>query len=216
VSADVALGGLLVEAADPATVAQFWDRVLGGKPTTLLDGSVRLSGGFPDLTFYPQARPKSVKNRVHLDIYVRSAESLLALGARVLDEYPAQRVTMADIEGNEFCAFIEPELSAERPALVFAVCVDSERPEELAAWWARLVGARVGPGPDRTPRWLYGAAGWKDLIWKFVGVSDERVVPNRWRWTVHADTEGLLAAGATVLEPGVLGDPQGNEFSVQH
>jgi hypothetical protein len=40
------------------------------------------------------------------------------------------------------------------------------------------------------------------------------VRPHRWRWTVHADTARLLAAGAIVPEPGVLLDPQGNEFSV--
>ena len=67
------------------------------------------------------------------------------------------------------------------PARVFAVCTDSDRPEELAAWWAALVGADVGDGPDGTPRWLYGCAGWEGLIWKFVRVDDERVVPNRWR-----------------------------------
>jgi hypothetical protein len=64
-----------------------------------------------------------------------------------------------------------------------------------------LVGADVRGGPDGTPRWLYGSAGWEDLIWKFVRVADERVAPNRWQWTVLAD-------------PGALVDPQGNEFSV--
>ncbi len=59
-----------------------------------------------------------------------------------------------------------------------------DRPEELAAWWAGQVGAEVRNGPDGTPRWLYGSAGWEGLIWKFVRVDDERVVPNRWQWTV--------------------------------
>lgn len=39
---------------------------------------------------------KTVKNRVHLDIYTRSLEDLEALGA-----------VMADPEGNEFCVFGE-------------------------------------------------------------------------------------------------------------
>jgi hypothetical protein len=206
-----ALAGLLVESAQPATVARFWADALDGHATTLLDGSVRVGGEFPDLTFYPQARPKSVKNRVHLDIYVREIAPLLALGARVLDEYLPERVTLADVEGNEFCAFIAPERNRSH---VFAVCTDSDRPEELAAWWARLTGARVGDGPDGTPRWLSGASGWEDLLWKFVRVPDRRVVPNRWRWTVRADTDDLLAAGATVFEPGVLLDPQGNDFCI--
>jgi hypothetical protein len=209
----VALAGLLVEAQDPAVVASFWSRALGGTATRMLDGSVRVQGQFPELLFYPQAHPKSVKNRVHLDIYAASLDPLLSLGARVLDEYPT-RVTMADVEGNEFCAFLDPDGLPDPPARVFAVCTDSDRPEELAAWWARLVRARVGDGADGTPRWLYGSAGWPDLIWKFVRIADQREVPNRWRWTVHADTADLLRAGATVPEPGVLLDPQGNEFSV--
>jgi Glyoxalase-like domain len=210
----VALGGLLIEAADPAPVATFWSRALGAEATRLLDGSVRVSGPFPELTVYPQSRPKAVKNRVHLDAYVRSLDPLLDLGARVLDEYLPTRVTLADVEGNEFCAFIDADEPHDPPARVFAVCTDSDRPEELASWWARLVVAEVRNGSDGTPRWLYRSAGWPELIWKFVRVDDERVMPNRWRWTLHADTADLIAAGATVREPGVLLDPQGNEFCV--
>ena len=208
-----ALSGFLIEAADPRAVARFWSQALGGQMTTLLDGNVQVSGPCPPLTFYPQAQPKSVKNRVHFDTHVRNLEPLLTIGARVLDEFPG-RVTMADVEGNEFCAFLDPDEPGDPPARVFALCTDSDQPEQLAAWWSRLVGAQIGSGADGTPRWLHEPAGWPDLIWKFVRVGDERVVPNRWRWTVHAATADLLAAGATVLEPGVLLDPQKNEFSV--
>jgi hypothetical protein len=155
------------------------------------------------LSFRPQQRAKTVKIRVHLDVYVRDVSPLLDLGARVLAEY-RDWVTLADIEGNEFCAFLEPGLDGEPPARVFAVCTDSDRPEELAAWWAAQLGAEVRDGPDGTPRWLYGCAGWEGLIWKFVRVDDERMVPNRWQWTVCDDTED-----------GVGIDPQGNEFSVR-
>ncbi len=209
----IALAGLLIEADKPKQVAKFWGQALGGEATTLLDGNVCVRGDFPEMLFYPQARPKSVKNRVHLDLYVRSLDPLLKLGGQVLDEYE-QRVTMADPEGNEFCAFLERDEDAEPPARVFAVCTDSDRPEELAAWWARLVHAQIGPGSDGTPRWLHGSAGWPNIIWKFVRVSDARVVPNRWRWTLHADTADLVANGARIPEPGVLLDPQGNEFSL--
>jgi hypothetical protein len=72
----------------------------------------------------------------------------------------------------------------------------------------------VGPGTDGTPRWLHGSRGWPTLVWKFVRVADERMVPNRWRWTLRGDTSSLVDAGARVAEAGVLLDPQGNEFSV--
>jgi len=119
----------------------------------------------------------------------------------VLADFPPERVTLADVEGNEFCAFLDPGQDEKPPARAFAVCTDSDRPEELAAWWADQVGAQLRNGPDGTPRWLYGSAGREDLVWKFVRVNDERVVPNRWQWTVRTN-------------PGMLVDPQGNDFSV--
>ena len=93
-------------------------------------------------------------------------------------------------------------------ARVFAVCIDSSRPEELAQWWADELGAGVQPGPDGTPRWLYGAAGSPGLIWKFVRVHDPRVGPNRWQWRVRGGPMKDVADGPG----GVWRDPQGNEF----
>ena len=184
----IALGPLVVEAADPAAMESFWAGALGSAARRDL------------LTFRPQQRPKTVKNRVHLDLYVRDLAPLLDLGATIRGEYPAW-VTLADPEDNEFCAFRSTRLDDGPPARAFAVCTDSADPENLATWWAEVVGAEVRDGPDGTPRWLYGAAGWEALIWKFVRNDDERVVPNRWQWSLRAD-------------PGVTVDPQGNEFSV--
>ncbi|AGB24470.1 hypothetical protein Mycsm_04219 [Mycobacterium sp. JS623] len=183
------LGPLVVDAVEPQAVERFWAAALGSSAQRSL------------LSFRPQARDKIVKNRVHLDVYVHALEPLLDLGATVLAEYLPERVTLADIEGNEFCAFLDPEMTSDPPARAFAVCTDSDRPEELAAWWAEHVGADIRNGPDGTPRWLYGCAGWEQLIWKFVRVHDDRVVPNRWQWTVQQDL-------------GTLADPQGNEFGV--
>lgn len=192
------LGPLLVEAADPAAVEAFWAAALGVPAQRAL------------LSFRQQQRPKTVKNRVHLDLYTRDIAPLLDLGARVLAQH-ARWVILTDIEGNEFCAFADPAADDGPPARVFAVCTDSDKPEELAAWWAGLVGAEVRDGPDGTPRWLHGCAGWEGLIWKFVRVDDERVVPNRWQWTLRADPSEL---GVRRSPDGALVDPQGNEFSV--
>lgn len=181
------LGPLLVDAVDVDALARFWTGALGDWAQECL-------------IFRPQQRPKTVKNRVHLDVHVRDVAPLVALGARVLSRH-ADWVTLADVEGNEFCAFPEPSAPTDLPARVFAVCTDSDRPEELASWWAARVGADLRDGPDGTPRWLYRATGWESLIWKFVRVPDERVGPNRWQWTVDVD-------------PGVAVDPQGNEIIV--
>jgi hypothetical protein len=187
----VRLGPLVVDAVEPRVVERFWAAVLGEPARREL------------LSCRRQTCAKTVKNRVHVDVYVRAIEPLLGLGATVLAEYRPERVTLADVEGNEFCAFLDADLDDEPMARAFAVCTDSDRPEELAAWWAEHVGAEVRDGPDGTPRWLYGSAGWEDLIWKFVRVADERVVPNRWQWTVYTADEGVRV------------DPQGNEFAVR-
>jgi glyoxalase superfamily protein len=182
------LGRLIVGAADPAAVETFWRCVLGDEG---FDRHLRIE---------PEREPKTVKNRVHLDVYVRDVASLLALGARLLDDYPPIRATLADVEGNEFCAFVDPDLEPGPPGRAFAVCTDSSRPAEVAAWWAARVGGRLGPGDDGVPRYLYGCAGWPELIWKFVEVHDERVALDRWRWSV-AGGDGWFT------------DPDGNEVS---
>jgi hypothetical protein len=199
----VRLGPLLVEAADPAAVTRFWEAALG-------EPSFRRH-----VIIGPQQRPKVVKNRVHFDVYVRDVAPLLALGARVLAEYLPDRVTLADVEANEFCAFIDPDVdsSSDPPARVFAICTDSDRPEDLAAWWAPLVGAQIGPAPDGTMRWLSGAAGRPEVIWKFVRVTDQRVVPNRWQWSVTTGLDELVGAGAMASADRLLVDPGGNEVS---
>ena len=66
-----------------------------------------------------------MKNRVHLDVYARDIAPLLDLGATVLGEFPGW-VTLADVEGNEFCAFLDPRPDEGPPARVFAVCTDSD------------------------------------------------------------------------------------------
>ena len=70
------------------------------------------SGVAPRLLFQQVPEPKSVKNRVHLDLRVgddrreAEVERLIALGAMRLwdgQQGPNRWVTMADPEGNEFC-----------------------------------------------------------------------------------------------------------------
>jgi Glyoxalase-like domain len=55
----VHLGPLIVDAADPEAVTTFWESALG-------QSSCRRH-----LVVRPQRRAKVVKNRVHLDVYVR-------------------------------------------------------------------------------------------------------------------------------------------------
>jgi Glyoxalase-like domain len=201
----VELTGLAIDAADPVALALFWQGVLGGDVSSCHRGEVLTGAGCPELLFRSETRSKVMKNRVHPDLRVGAVAPLLDLGATVIAEYLPEWVTLADPEGNEFCAFLDSTPRSGPAAQLFALCVDSAQPEKLAKWWADRVGARVGPGPDGTPRWLHGCAGWSALTWKFVRVDDARVVPNRWRWRVRG-------AAGHVGDDGVWRDPQGNEF----
>jgi len=62
---------------------------------------------FGSLDFVPVPDPKTVKNRIHLDMTTPDLEALVAAGAEVLRPRDAEIAwtVMADPDGNEFCAF---------------------------------------------------------------------------------------------------------------
>jgi len=198
---------LCADAAEPAVVAEFWAGLLGLDAELRPDGDAVLrSGGVPWLWIDRVPEPKAVKNRVHLDL---TAPDRRAPGARRLAEFE-QFSVYADPEGNEFCVFDGPGL---RP---LALCTDAADPVAAAAWWAQRTGARVGPGPDGSPRYLEDVPG-LGMTWKFVPVDDPRQVKNRWHWDVYGVVTDL--PGATLVRPtddeirwSVHRDPAGNEF----
>ncbi len=229
---------LCLDAADAEGVGGFWASALGLALEVLDDGDAVIHGEpLHHLWVDNVPEPRAVKNRVHLDVYGRSADPLVDLGATVLADH-GRWLVLADPEGNELCLFpdgtagpgagVGPgrgagDLGADGPAALvrpFALCVDSADPIPLATWWAEALGGTLGDGPDGNPRWLHGAAGMHGLVMKFIPVDDERVVKNRCHWDVTTDDVGLLvAAGATVLRPRddeigwtVMADPEGNEF----
>jgi len=105
---------LVVDAADPDRLAQFWSAVLGWRPTGRYEGAVEIAAtaGFgPSLTFVPVPDAKRSKNRLHIDVsptgcdQAQEVERLIGLGARRADVGQGERswVVLADPEGNEFC-----------------------------------------------------------------------------------------------------------------
>jgi predicted enzyme related to lactoylglutathione lyase len=106
--------GLVLDCADPAKLAEFWSEALGYKLIGEAGNYVMLlpsDGGAP-LLLQRVPEPKTVKNRMHLDIHVADiaaeAERLAALGARHVDdlqreEHGSHWLLMQDPEGNEFC-----------------------------------------------------------------------------------------------------------------
>ena len=103
------------DCADAAALARFWADVLGrqvaedstSEHAVLLAGDGSTSG--PPITFNKVPEPKTVKNRVHLDLvsgtFDAETERLLSVGAQRLRDVQrdtSRWTTFADIEGNEF------------------------------------------------------------------------------------------------------------------
>jgi hypothetical protein len=215
---------LCIDAVDRDIALRFWAAVLGGEVDARNDAVARIiDPRLHSVWVNTVAEPKVVKNRVHLDVLAPSVDPLVALGATLHDDQD-DYVVLRDPEGNELCVFPTGDDGATDVgpgvARPFALCVDSGAPEEAARWWHAVLGGRIEDGPDGTPRWLCGAAGLGDLIFKFVRVHDDRAVKNRWHWdVVTGDLDALVAAGAEVIRRPdddiswtVLVDPQGNEF----
>ena len=125
------LRDIVIDCARPSALAAFWAEVLGYRirpydaaevarlraagihnladdPTVPIDPP----DGGPSIFFVQVPEPKTVKNRVHLDVNLTGAHDLdwlVRLGARILRPIGASAgpdgFVLADPEGNEFCAF---------------------------------------------------------------------------------------------------------------
>ncbi len=210
---------LCLDADDQALMGEFWARVIGLDVVTS-PGKVSLDGTLPSQRVWMNAvdRRKTVKNRLHLDIYSASIDELVALGATVLA--PAEETgfgwtVMADPEGGEFCAFLRDEPPAYRLHGLGIDCVDAEA---QAAWWGRVFGVHPVTAADQDWYTLEHATPDPVLTLDFAPVPEPRVGPNRVHWDLTGDVDELLAAGATFLWGGsdgaALADPEGNEFCV--
>jgi hypothetical protein len=115
------LVSVLVDAGNPARLAEFWCGVLGwhvtasgwqATPSGLSGVTISSSGGARiELGFCWVPEVKTHKNRIHLDVnptdrdQAAELDRLLLLGATPVD-VGQRRVTwhvLADLEGNEFC-----------------------------------------------------------------------------------------------------------------
>lgn len=107
--------GLVLDCADPEALAAFWAAALGYVTLGSAGNYVLLvaaDGSQPKLLLQRVPEPKTVKNRMHLDIETADihgeAARLEALGARrvtpeAMSEHGSSWVLMEDPEGNEFC-----------------------------------------------------------------------------------------------------------------
>jgi hypothetical protein len=124
---------LVIDSRHPASLARFWEAALDDyaiapyddaelarlrergiddpedDPTVLLEPR---SPGSPRIFVQAVPEPKTVKNRMHVDLRCDDPDAevrrLTGLGARVLETHDGL-VTMADPEGNEFCVLRPPQ-----------------------------------------------------------------------------------------------------------
>jgi predicted enzyme related to lactoylglutathione lyase len=108
-------GGVTIDSADPAALADFWELAAGWKRVGEGKNGISLRAPEdvgPYLTLLRVPGAKTVKNRMHLDIAPRATEdvaeavaALRAAGATPLDigQGDVKWHVLADPEGNEFC-----------------------------------------------------------------------------------------------------------------
>jgi len=98
---------LVVDAVDAASIARWWGKAFGVPVRNDDEAWWWLEDvpgmAFDSMVFDPVPEPKTVKNRIHWDVY-GDVDALTAAGAKVLVEL-AHWTVMADPEGNEFCVF---------------------------------------------------------------------------------------------------------------
>ena len=113
---------LSIDAADAAALAAFWSEVLdrpvspgATAESAAIDATDPASG--PKLFFWKVPEPKTVKNRLHLDLWTDEFEAeskrLTDLGATHVADFELEAIrwiTFSDPEDNEF------DLIASRPA----------------------------------------------------------------------------------------------------
>ncbi len=167
--------------------------------------------------------PRTVKHRVHLDVYAASVDDLVARGASVVlaaEESGFSWTVMADPEGGEFCAFLR-DPSALPDYRIHGIVVDSHDPQSIAQWWGDLFGAPVHTDDAKGWWWLEDVPGMPIKTMDFVPVPEPKAVKNRIHWDVRGSAESLREAGATLLRARddeitwtVMADPEGNEFCV--
>jgi hypothetical protein len=211
---------LCIDAADVAALEGFWARTLGLTGDILADGDSVLKGEDRSQTIWVNLvpEPKTVKNRVHLDVVAASLEPFAGLRQLSKDgEFPW--TVFADPEGGEFCVFVRDDPPTYK---LKDVVVDAVDHAAIAIWWAEIWGGTL-VHDDSGFSYIDDIPGAPVESFDFVPVPELKTVKNRIHWDVTLNEgvsiDDLVAAGATVVrmqddEIGwtVMADPEGNEF----
>lgn len=112
-SAQVGIGMVTIDCADPKALARFWVDVLGTAVQFDAGEFIMLGpppAGGPAVGLQKVPEPRTGKNRVHLDLSTTDrfgeVRRVVGLGAREHEERSAPgltRTVLSDPEGNKFC-----------------------------------------------------------------------------------------------------------------
>jgi predicted enzyme related to lactoylglutathione lyase len=234
----VIVRSITADCADPGRVAGFWAAALGWAVQVVdHDGAVVAGSqpGIPRLLFLVVPEPKTVKNRMHLDLATASAEHqaaevgrLRGLGATPADigQGTVPWVVLADPEGNELCV-LEPRDVYRDTGPVAAIVIDCADPAAIARFWGEATGWQPHDRGEGLAA-LRSPAGTGPYL-EMIPVPDPKRAKNRWHLdlqattTMDAEVGRLAGLGASVLrrvaEDGsvftVMADIEGNEFCVE-
>jgi predicted enzyme related to lactoylglutathione lyase len=213
---------LCIDAVDAEGAARFWGGLLGLAPGPHRNGVWRLDdqSGRPAAWVNPVPEPKTVKNRVHLDVNAEGLDAALAAGATVVDD-SFRWTVMRDPDGQEFCIFVRDTPIERR---LYELVVDSGPGADeclaIARWWGEVLGAEVDQD-EEGECWIENVPGapFEGIV--FGPVPEPKAVKNRVHIDVATDDlDALTGHGARVLRAKgdggigwtVLADPDGNEF----
>lgn len=228
-----------MKARDDAALGRFWAAALGWSVSSEGPGVTNLE---PEGFVYPDpvavcidlavsAEPKTVKNRVHVDLATTSAvhqaelvTRLKELGATPVDlgQGDVSWTVMADPEGNEFCVL---DSRYEETGPIATVVVDCADPPAMADFWSQATDWTLLRVSDQNAV-LRSSQGVGPYL-QFLRTPDPKTVWNRVHLDLRpypgdnheAEAARLIALGATAVDLGpndlpwtVLADPEGNEF----
>ncbi|MDT0331961.1 VOC family protein [Nocardiopsis lambiniae] len=232
-----------MSAQDDSALGGFWAQVLGWDVSSEGPGVTNLE---PEGFVYPDPvavcldvvavpEPKTVKNRVRIDLATTSVTHQTELAARLEDlgATPADLgqgdvpwTALADPEGNEF-RVLEPREIYRDTGPMAAVTVDCVDPRAMARFWDEAMDWTLHEVTD--DRAVLRSAKGVGPYLEFLRTPDAKTVKNR----VHLDlrpypgedqaeeVDRLRALGAIAVDIGqgdvpwtVLADPEGNEFCV--
>jgi predicted enzyme related to lactoylglutathione lyase len=235
-----------MKAHDVFALGRFWAEALGWATESWAADSEEPIGisltpvgfAYPDpaavcIDLIARPEPKTVKNRVHLDLATTSAAHQAELVARLkeLGATPADVgqgdvpwTVMADPEGNEFCV-LEPRPIYQDTGPIAAVVVDCTDPRAMARFWGEAMDWTLHEVTDDHA--IMRSAKAVGPYLEFIRTPEPKTVWNRVHLDIcpypgddmAAEEARLRTLGATDpdidqtdLHWTVLVDPEGNEF----